>query len=98
MLLQSQWTEERGGKYLRVINLLPALPKKWPSGSADGLCTRDGFVVNIEWEQGALKRVVVHSKLGKPCLVRYGEREIVLQTQTAHDYAFDGKLQALHAD
>jgi alpha-L-fucosidase 2 len=93
MLLQSQWTEERDGNEVRIVSLLPALPKEWPAGSAAGLCARDGFVVDCAWENGALKRAVIHSKLGKPCLLRYAGREIVLKTGPDKDYSFDGKLQ-----
>lgn len=93
MLLQSQWTEERDGNTLRIISLLPALPKAWPTGSVTGLCARDGFVVDCTWENGALKRAVIHSKLGKPILLRCGEREIVLKTESGKDYAFNGQLE-----
>ena len=65
MLLQSQWTEERDGNTLRIVSLLPALPKAWPTGSVKGLCARDGFVVDMAWENSALKQVVIHSKLGQ---------------------------------
>ena len=95
MLLQSQWTEKRAGKELRVIQLLPALPKAWPAGSVTGLCARDGFVVDLNWEQGALTRVVLHSKLGKPCLVRWHDQDLVLATQAGQDYAFDGQGQPI---
>jgi alpha-L-fucosidase 2 len=86
MLLQSQWTEEREGNALRIVSLLPALPKAWPSGSVKGLCARDGFVVDMDWENGALTRVVVHSNLGKDCLLRYAGHEIVLKTKAGKDY------------
>src|SRR6185312_2845067 len=93
LLLQSQWTEKRDGNDLRVVHFLPALPKAWSTGSIKGLCARDGFVVDFDWDQNGLKHVVIHSKLGKPCLLRYGDHELVLKTQAGRDYAFDGKLQ-----
>jgi alpha-L-fucosidase 2 len=92
MLLQSQWTEERNGKTLRTISLLPALPKAWPAGSVNGLCARDGFVVDIAWANYALNQVTIHSKLGKPCVLRCGSQEIVLNTDPGKDYTLDGKL------
>jgi len=93
LLLQSQWTEKRDGQDLRVVRLLPALPNEWPAGSVQGLCARDGFVADFTWEKGALKHVVIRSQLGKPCLLRSGGREIILQTQPGKAYACDGNLK-----
>ena len=95
LLLQSQWTEERDGKTLRTVSLLPALPKAWPKGSIKGLCARDGFVIDMTWENNELKQVVIHSKLGKPCLLRCGGEETILQTAAGKGYALDGKLKPL---
>ncbi|MCC7231191.1 MAG: glycoside hydrolase family 95 protein [Fimbriimonadaceae bacterium] len=51
------------------LNFLPALPKAWPTGSGKGLCARGGFVVDLEWKDGELKRASVLSKLGGDCRV-----------------------------
>jgi alpha-L-fucosidase 2 len=81
MLLQSHQTvATEGNDELRVIDLLPALPKAWPSGSIKGLCARGGFEVDIEWKNGALSKATLRSKLGNPCKIRYAGREIELQT------------------
>lgn len=47
-----------------VIHLLPALPDAWPAGSASGLVTRGGFVIDIAWQDGELTQVKIHSRLG----------------------------------
>ena len=54
MLLQSH-----GGE----ISFLPALPKAWPGGSIKGLCARGGVEVDIEWQSGRAKSVVVRARV-----------------------------------
>jgi alpha-L-fucosidase 2 len=93
LLLQSQQTEVRSEKTeVRILDLLPALPKAWPAGSVTGLCARGGFEVDITWDKGALTRAVIHSKLGNPCRVRCGGHEIELKTESGKQYTFDGQL------
>jgi alpha-L-fucosidase 2 len=96
MLLQSQWTEKVNASEMRIISLLPALPKEWPSGSVTGLCARDGFVVDMTWDKGELMHVVVHSKLGNPCVLQYGTHEITLKTKAGENYAFDRDLDHMN--
>ena len=93
MLMQSQWTESRDGQEVRVVSLLPALPKAWPNGSVKGLCARDGFLVDLAWGNGLVSHALVHSNLGRPCIVKCGDRETVLMTEKGKDYEFDGELR-----
>ncbi len=69
MLLQAQSGE---------IELLPALPSAWPSGSVRGLCARGGFVVDIAWRSGGLVSVTITSRHGDGALVRYRDGFFVL--------------------
>lgn len=61
MLLQS---------HAGIIDLLPALPNVWQSGRVTGLRARGGFTVDITWEEGAVREVILYSQSGGMCHVR----------------------------
>ena len=61
MLLQSHEVEANG---VRVIELLPALPKEWPNGAVKGLCARGGFEVDVHWHGGKLETAEIRSVNG----------------------------------
>ncbi|MBQ4160695.1 MAG: hypothetical protein IJD83_07170, partial [Clostridia bacterium] len=52
------------------IDVLPKLPNKWKNGRFDGLCARGNFEVGASWENGFVKEVRIHTKLGGECLLR----------------------------
>ena len=66
MLLQSH-VRENG---VHLIDLLPALPAAWKSGSVTGLRARGGFVVDLAWRDGKLAKAVLHSPKGGTARVR----------------------------
>lgn len=47
------------------IELLPALPDDWQNGSIKGICARNGYEVDIEWQNGKLTSYAIHSKIGE---------------------------------
>jgi alpha-L-fucosidase 2 len=61
-----------------TLHLLPALPRAWPKGRVTGLRARGGFVVDLEWDEGALTRATVRSTWGTKCKVRYREQSAEL--------------------
>ena len=89
MLLQSHAGE---------IDLLPALPKVWPSGSVYGLRARGGFTVSMEWRDGQLTKAAIWSKLGGKTPVRYGNKAIPVEVKPGGRVEFtlrEGGLEVL---
>ena len=81
MLLQS---DESG------INLLPALPAAWPDGNVKGLRACGGFEVDITWKAGKLVSATVHSLLGNPCRLRYGDVACDVKIKKGKTFQWDG--------
>lgn len=52
------------------IDLLPALPDAWTSGSFEGVITRGNFELSAQWANGAMTTVDITSHLGGECVVR----------------------------
>ncbi len=78
MLLQSHSGE---------IELLPALPKAWPTGSVTGLRARGGFDVDIAWKDGRLASATIRALTNNArTRVRYGNvtRDITIAQGQAY--------------
>lgn len=75
------------------IQLLPALPSAWSTGSVKGLCARGGFEVDIAWEDGVLTGVTIHSKSGQPVRVTYNKRSWKSKTEVGKTYQLDSRLK-----
>ena len=70
MLLQSHL----GSPDKRIIELLPALPEEWSTGSIRGIKARGGFTFDLEWCNGKLKSAVVHSEKNSTLILKNNSR------------------------
>lgn len=89
MLLQS---------HMGFIQLLPALPDAWKNGSIEGLNARGNFEVGITWKENTLEKATILSRIGTPCVVRYGDDILSFKTQKGKMYTVvvkDGKLHLI---
>ncbi|WP_246050662.1 glycoside hydrolase family 95 protein [Asticcacaulis tiandongensis] len=78
--------------YNNQIIILPALPSAWPSGEIRGLQARGGFAVDLKWQEGKPKQVVLTSRLGEPVRLVFGQQvlEVKLKAGQTATYDFDG--------
>jgi len=70
-----------------IINLLPALPKEWNSGSVKGLCARGGFVFDMVWENGRITQAYLSAKKGGTCMVRVASKLITINAEAGKKYS-----------
>jgi alpha-L-fucosidase 2 len=74
------------------IELLPALPLAWKTGSVRGLRARGGFEVAIEWKDGRLTSASIVSLRDAKCVVRYAGRTASLNLKQGGVRKFDEGL------
>jgi len=58
--------------HAEILHLLPALPKNWSTGKANGLKARGNFIVDMEWENGIITKAKIYSMDGGDLKIVYG--------------------------
>ena len=53
------------------LNLLPAIPDEWSTGSYRGLTARGGFEVDVTWKEHRLMEAEIRAKVDNRCAVKY---------------------------
>ncbi len=86
MLLQSHAGE---------IDLLPALPKQWPTGKVAGLRAKGNLEADIAWENGSLTEASIKAFADGETRIRYGDRMVHLQLEAGRVYRIDGRLSVI---
>jgi len=84
MLLQSHTSE---------IELLPALPSAWPSGSVKGLRARGGFEIDLAWGGSKLTSVKIKSVGGRQAKLRYGNQTAEIELKPGSEVCLSPGLQ-----
>ena len=80
-----------------VVELLPALPKAWPSGSVTGLRARGGVEVALSWKNGSLTEAVLKTNAAGPVTVRLGSVTANIPATASGNYCLDKTLKILAA-
>lgn len=62
-----------------AVHVLPAVPERWKDGKVSGLVARGGFVVDVEWKDGAVAVLKVKSALGGNLRIRTAD-ELVMKS------------------
>lgn len=66
-----------------TIELLPALPRQWSSGSISGLKARGGFGVSMTWRDGRVTKATITGRPGTKVTVLYNGKKKVVKFSTS---------------
>jgi alpha-L-fucosidase 2 len=83
MLVQSR-VSYKDGASLVTLDLLPALPQSWSSGSVRGFCAKGNMELDFKWREGQITSLVVRNRSAAAVslLLRgagFEERKLVLE-------------------
>lgn len=69
-----------------MVNLLPALPSTWNTGSVKGLCARGGIIVDMEWKDGRICSARLCSRVTQKVKVGCQGKVLTLTLRSGEPY------------
>ncbi len=94
MLVQSH-LKQKDGSF--EVHLLPSLPVAMAKqGSARGLKTRGGFIVDLAWEQGELTQAKIHSLSGGKLPLRIGNIQKTYKLKRGESITVNAQLKRIN--
>ncbi len=94
MLVQSHLTTmATTGESVPLVDLLPALPTSWPSGTVEGLRARGNLRVSFLWSEGKLERLDLHAPSATRVMLKLGDVTREEAFTEGESKTFDGALQ-----
>ncbi len=79
-------TEMLMQSHMGFIHILPALPDAWSEGEVKGICAKGGFDVDITWKDCTPTEIIIKSKNGERCNLRYGDSTLSFGTKKGKTY------------
>ncbi|MDR2119526.1 MAG: glycoside hydrolase N-terminal domain-containing protein [Tannerella sp.] len=79
------------------VQLLPALPAAFASGSVKGLRARGGFTVDLAWENGRLTQAHIRADVGGKLHLRAGGKTAVYKLAKGESITVDGNLKPVNS-
>ena len=79
-------TEMLMQSHMGFIHILPALPDAWSEGEIKGVCAKGGFELDIKWADNKPTEIIVTSKNGERCNLRYGDSTLSFGTKKGKSY------------
>lgn len=84
--------------HLGEIDILPALPSVWKTGTVTGLRVRGGLVIDLAWRGGELEYIHLTAQRPVQTTLRYGEQRLPIELERGHSARFGHNLSPFKYD
>jgi alpha-L-fucosidase 2 len=77
------------------VQLLPALPKAWATGSVKGLRARGGITLNLAWTDQKITSIELTKSFEGPAQVRWGDKTTDLSFKAGQTIKLSGQMEVV---